>query len=125
MAVSLGSVNKGLIVIIWEGGTLPGTALHPTFRPSLLPSDPPPINTLKLVLVAQTGRQKGSEVPKRGFSWVAANILHTNTAPHRYCPTPLRNNAPLFCCPTPTKTSGLLMSVSSVSRNTRPTFDRL
>lgn len=48
---------------------------------------------------------------------------HKNTVAPCHCPSPPRNNAPLFRCPTPAKTSRLFMSVSSVSRNTRPTFD--
>lgn len=83
----------GLVFIL----THRAAALHPTFQPSLLASDPPPINVLKLVLVAQTGRQKGSEVQKRGFGCVAANILCTQT---QSAPPPLLPLFPLEQCPT-------------------------
>lgn len=98
--LNLGSVNKAFIVIICGGLvfilTHQAAALYSTFQPSLLASNPPPINVLMLVLVAQTGQQKGSEVQKRGFGCVAANILYTQTQ----SPLPL---LPLFLpeqCPT-------------------------
>lgn len=119
MAVSLGSVNKGLIVIYLggEGGGAPLCIQH---------SSP--------IVAVRPSSHQHFKVGSRGTNWATERIRGTKKGvllcrcqhpPPPHCPTPLWNNAPLFRCPTPTKTSGLFMSVSSVSRNTRPTFDRL
>lgn len=88
----LSSVNEGFRVIKCAGfaivSTLRDAALYPAFQHSLL-ADAPPISTLNLVLVAQTGRQKRSEVQQKGVQLSCCqHSAHKNTVPPVIAPLP-------------------------------------